>query len=452
MVRSTTAARSVILPVCLGAGLAAEALAAAPSPTSEAPIILQPTAHRPMRGRPGRAVTEGAATGIPVSCTFFDGFGTYTLTDLTAAPGSLIPLDGQINPASMPWSSETFFGVADADIMTAAGATAPVGAPLHGLATPTFVVSARGTLATPRNTALGIAGAVRIGSFFPILNDPVVISQDVYISSPSSQPQTTTWWSPLSFVEGTIYDRIFFGGSNLPGELAGFANGQGVTDRFLSLGRSVDGQSVVFYGSAVSPLLRVPTNSWFTIMVHMSNAGYSVWVKTGVTSAVQPPFLDPRMASGQIPPIDGDPVGWVNTYPGRDDDVLTPTVREGVGLARTALGEAVPLLGEFAQAPIFSSATVDGIQYGWGFDDPTNGLFQPSDVFFANFCLSGTSTTSLCTADLNNDSVVNSQDISIILNVFGDPFQAFGPNDLNLDGVIDGGDISIILNQFGPCT
>jgi len=431
-----------------------ESASAAPPPTFEAPIVLNPARQRPapLAPRALLGTPEGAGGGIPTNCEYFDDFSSYSLTDMTNPPLSLSPLSGQLNPDGQPWSTQDFFGIADAATMTAAGSTHPQGLPPHGLLTPAFAVSARGTVSTPRNTSLGIAAEVRHREFFPILNEPVLISQDIYVSSPNASPRTTTWWSPLSFAEGTIYDRIFFGGSNLTGELAGFGDASGVMNRFLSLGRSPNGQGVLFYGSALTPVLRVPTNSWFTLMVHMSTTGYSVWVKTAVTTTVVPPFLDPRLASGQIPTIDGDPVGWVNTYPGFEDNVLTANVREGIGFATSAAGETVPLLGEFFQAPIFSSATFDGIQYGWGFDDPLNANFQPSDVFFANYCVSGVNPQTLCTADLNGDGVVNGGDITILLNVFGNPFEGFGPNDLNADGVINGADISAILNQFGPCT
>lgn len=413
-----------------------------------APILLGPI---PPRAAPARAGSRLVGAGFPFSCDYFDDYSTYTLTDLTNPPMSLAPFTGQLNPAGNAWSTQTFFGAADAMTLTAVGATPPAGLPVHGLATPTFALAARGTLSTPYNPMLGILGGTQHLVFFPVVTRPVVVSQDVYLDSPDAQPRTDVWWSPLSFADGTIYDRIFFGGTHLDGELAGFANAQGVTDRFLSLGTLPDGSSTVFYASATTTVFPFPVNEWFTIAAHMNLDGYSVWIKTPETVAASPPFLDPRMASGDIIAADGDPTGWVNTYPGQPDSLVTPLVREGIGVGADRFGDPASRAGAFGQAPVFSSTTLDGAQYGWGFDDPLDPGFQPSNYFFANYCVQGPSTQTQCPADVTGDGVVDGADIAAILNEFGSALAGFTPIDINSDGVIDGADLAVLLNAFGPC-
>lgn len=388
---------------------------------------------------------------IPGSCNYFDNYNGYVLTNLTNPPSSLSPLDGQRNPALLNWSSVGFMGAANASVMLDAGATPPTGTPPHGLPTPRFALVARGTIPTPRNTGIGIAANVRQNLFFATPTSPVVISQDIFLTSPDTQPRTLVWWSPVSFDTGSIFDRIFFGGTNLQGDLAGFSNGQGVTDRFLSLGRFPSGIGEVFYGSASTPLFQFPVNSWFTMMLHVNVDGYSVWIKTAETAALNPPLLDPRMSVGDIVPIDGNPVGWVNTYPGRGDNLATPMVREGIGIARNRFGDLAPFTGSTQQAPLFAGVSFDGIQYGWGFDNPNNPSFQPSDYAFANLCIRGEFVPIQCPPDINRDGVVNGSDLLLLLNEFGDDLAGFTEIDLNSDGFINGTDLLLMLNAWGPC-
>lgn len=436
----------------------AVASAADPSPISRSPIVSPagPIVLAPVqRGffRPG--ATEGAASGIPDSCVYFDDYASYTLTDLANPPTSLTPFDGQPNLVGITWSSSSFYGAANASVLQAIGATPPAGAPPHGLAVNTFAMAARGALNTGYNPDLGVMGDYRHNLFFPTIGNPVVVSQDVYIESTDNQPRTTIWWSPVSFLNNSIYDRVFFGGTHLQDELSGFSNASGVTDRFLSLGHFPSGIGETFYGSAVTSVFPFPVNEWFTLMVHTSigpggAGGYSLWIKTAGTVASDPPLIDPRMTNGDITPIDGDPVGWVNTYPGRGDNLATPQVREGIGLAHNRFGDGALQTSHLGQAPIFDNPTFDGVQYGWGFDDPLNTNFQPDNYFFGNYCVTGDFTQAPCPADLSGDGVVNGADLATLLTNWG-PDAGFGPVDLNVDGVIDGGDLAILLINWGSC-
>jgi alpha-tubulin suppressor-like RCC1 family protein len=59
----------------------------------------------------------------------------------------------------------------------------------------------------------------------------------------------------------------------------------------------------------------------------------------------------------------------------------------------------------------------------------------------------------LCPADLNGDGVVNSSDMIILLNAFGNcpPSPTSCPADLNGDGVVNALDVIILSNAYGDC-
>lgn len=401
-----------------------------------------------------RAVSPTEGAMFPSGSALFDNYSSYTLTNLTNPPASLIPLHGQSNAQNVPWSTTEFFGVANAQTLMAIGDTPPLGTPPHGLVTTRYALAARGSIDTGYNPKFGILGSNRHNLFFPSVTKPVIISQDFYLDSPDDQPRTCVWWSPVSFSTFSIYDRIFFGGTNLQGQLAGFANAQGVTNRFLHLGRPPTGQGEVFYGSAPTTVFPFPVKKWFTMMTHTSinasGGGYSVWIKTPDTIAAHPPYIDPRMSNGDIPPIDGIAHGWVNTYPGRGDNLATSSVREGIGVAQTRFGQNASQMGQFGQAPIFDHPSFDGLQYGWGFDDPFNVNFQPSNVYFANYSVRGDFTILTCPPDFTGDGVVNGADLATLLASWG-PDGGFGPLDLNVDGVVDGVDLASVLAAWGAC-
>ncbi len=397
--------------------------------------------------------TEGGGV-FPGNCEFFDPFTSYTLTDLTNVPASFLPLDKQLNPGGIPWDTRDFFGAANSAVILAGGAQPPTGAPPHGVEPMQYGMAAR-TFGSTYNPKLGLLGDTQHAQFIPATDTPVMVSQDFYIESTDGQPRTTVWWSPVSFVTLSIWDRVFFGGTNLQGDLAGFGNAQGVTDRFLSLGRAVGGVGESFYASAPFSVFDFPVNQWFTLMAHTSvgqpsGGGYSLWLKCADSVAADPPYIDPRLASGDITPIDGEAQGWVNLYPGRGDNLATPQVREGIGMSRDRFGNFAPNNGQFGQAPIFDQPGFNGVQYGWGFDDPLNPGFQPNNYYFANYCVTGEFIQIACPADFDGNGVVGGEDLAEMLANWG-PDGGFTPVDLTVDGDVNGADLAELLADWGSC-
>ena len=52
-------------------------------------------------------------------------------------------------------------------------------------------------------------------------------------------------------------------------------------------------------------------------------------------------------------------------------------------------------------------------------------------------------------ADLNNDRIVNVQDLSTLLSLWGT--EPDGPPDFNFDGSVDEQDLDILLSLWGDC-
>jgi len=392
-------------------------------------------------------------SGAPVN--FLDDYSTYVKTDYTNVPNSLVPLDDQINPAGFPWNTNPnndWFGAATLQIMQAAGATHPVGdSPTMGQIT-CFAAAARKTGQDALDPNFFGLASYRIETLAPQVGSPVVAAQDIYLSSSDNQPRTAVILEPVSFTEGLFLDQIIFGGTNVVG--AEFAqNSNGVLDRFVSQGLTSPGHST-FFASARNPNFPPPTNQWFTLMIHMSVDsqgiyGYSIWVKTFDTISSNPPFLDPRMASGDIPSVDGDPIGWVNTFPGFPDDPATTDAIEGIGLGINELGDPSPNSAPLGQAPPLGSGNLfDGVQYIVGLDPFGDPTFAPDDFFFANFRAQGTAFMPPCIADLNADGVVNGADLGTLLISWG---ASDVPADINGDGVVDGADLATLLTNWGPC-
>lgn len=440
-----------MLGVCAAHG-ASDALAQSSRASHDAPIgASEPLIILKSEAAPFGGALEGGT--FPNNCDFYDPYSSYTLTNLTNPPASFVSLNLQPNPGGVPWDARDFFGAANSAVILAAGGQPPVGAPPHGVTPTRFAMAARGYTST-YNPKLGILGDTQHALFIPAVGSPVRVSQDFYLESPDNQPRTTVWWSPVSFVNVSIWDRVFFGGTNLQGDLGGFANAQGVTNRFLSLGR-LPGGGEAFYASAPTSVFPFPVNEWFTLFAHTSvgpptGGGYSLWLKSAGTVAANPPYIDPRMASGDIVPLDGDPMGWVNLYPGRGDNLATPQVREGIGIARNRFNDVASTAGQFQQAPIFDSPNFNGVQYGWGFDDPLNAGFQASNYHFANYCVSGPFIQIACPADFNGSGVVGGEDLAEMLANWG-PDGGFSPVDLNLDGTVDGADLANLLADWGSC-
>ncbi len=108
----------------------------------------------------------------------------------------------------------------------------------------------------------------------------------------------------------------------------------------------------------------------------------------------------------------------------------------------------------------------DGDPFGWRssfFPDPGFAFYQvaaiqpvagsdPTTIYNTGFRIVGKPAVfegepTPCPADLNNDGVVDSADLGILLLNFGSP----GLGDLNNDGTVDSADIGLLLLNFGDC-
>ena len=332
----------------------------------EARIVLAP-----------QAPAEGSSNPLfPPGCVFFEDYSEF-----------------QIGP--LPFG-DPIIQVADDAFYKSIGGVPPIGNAPNGAPIDRYLLFARRTLNDAINTDFALGANVVIPeTLFRTIDAPLQVSQLVYMPTVDGQPRTSLWWSPVSFVEGTALDRVFFGGTNIGGLLEFGQNELGVLDRFISLGPLAP-QSSQFFGHPLHPNFPFPVDQWFTIMLNQSqnqngNDGQSTWIKSNDTVTSNPPFIDPRMASGDIVAPDGDPVGWVNTYPGHVDDPATRDVIEGIGIAATQFNEPAQTNGAFEQAPSLAATPLDGVQLGIGLDPSpsTNPNFTPNDYLFGPACFSG---------------------------------------------------------------
>lgn len=417
--------------------------------------------------RPAQARTSANPAGIEGGgsiLTPIDDFSGYIKTDYTNPPDSMIPLSEQVNPSGYEIAADPWVGAATLAIMQAAGAAHPVGeSPAFG-AIQCFMAMARATGLDEPNTSFALAANYRMPLLRVEAQAPVMIVQDIYLSSDDGAPRTSLWWSPVVF-GGSSQGRMFFGGEGFttPSTLNFATNEQGVLDRFAELGPVPNTGNVgQFFASAIHPDLPPPVNEWFTYMTHMSvdpngdltTLGYSTWVKTPATVAADPPLIDPRMASGQIAAPDGDPAGWVNIYPGREDDPTTPEVVEGIGFAGNVADQPADTSRHLQQSPPLNDyqnpelRDFNGVQYGEG-SDPNETDFVPDDYFFGPLRVMGEPPEPTCAGDLNVDGAVNGVDLAQVLAGWGST--TLPALDLNGDGVVNGADLATLLANWGPC-
>src|SRR5690606_2382286 len=139
---------------------------------------------------------------------------------------------------------------------------------------------------------------------------------------------------------------------------------------------------------------------WFsmmTVLVQSPQGGIGQGLVVKTPDTIANGFLDPRLAVGDCIPTDKEALGWVNTYPGIEDDPKTPQI-EGIGFARTQFNELAPISGAFNLAPLFAALAIDGAQFGYG-NDPTPKEvmdFVPHDAFVDNFIVKGFETPKPC--------------------------------------------------------
>lgn len=358
-------------------------------------------------GSSGGANLFGAPEGgLGANALCYDDFSTYNLTNFTNPPTSLISLAGQSNPCGqvIATAGNARIGAATDAIMTNVpmgnpGGIAPSSASPHG--GEPYMVLARRTGLSPRVTANSLAMNYLHDLIVPLV-DPEEGHARIATSWYLLDAETNNWWSPVSFTEGFIWDRVFFGGKHLGGVLGFAENANNVLDNFVSLG-TLPGNFQIgqFYAPQHHQNFPFPVNKWFSMMAVMTQnesggIGQGLFIKTPDTVAAN--FMDPRMASGEIVPTDKDPLGWVNTFPGIPDDPGTMGIIEGIGYAVTQFGELAPINGAFGLTPIFAALSVSGTQFGYG-NDPTAALdpnYLANDTFADGYVAKGTEFVQPC--------------------------------------------------------
>ena len=330
-----------------------------------------------------------------------DDFSPYILTNFSNPPASLISVNGQTGSVEFSYQADAWLGAATDAVMLSVAPGAPGGVPPTGLLRSTglppgmYAALARRSGQDALTTAFALAMNQRYLLRAISVQAPIAISTDWQLLDAA----TNEWWEPISFTEGCIADRVFFGGTEIVG-LEPFSTigpppaSLKTLDTFVSLGLQADNPLVSqFYAPPRSPLVPFPVGQWFTLMEVMSvgadgTTGQSLWLKTADSEAAG--FLDPRLANGSIVPNDNTPAGWVNIYPGMVDDPGT-MAPEGIGLAQTAFGQLAPTFGHLGQGPLLAKVSLNALQYGEGFDPPANVVpgFQANDAFIDNSTISG---------------------------------------------------------------
>lgn len=326
---------------------------------------------------------------------FRDDYSTYQLTNYSNPPTTFIELDGQVNPIGYLFAADPWIGVANDAVMRNIEPGGPGGIPPVGLLTSTgqapgeYLALARASGQDQITTAFALAMNYLYYTVVPTPQQPIIVTDDWYIQS----DETSQWWSPVSYLEGCVMDRVFFGGTRLGGALGSFENEDEILDRFVSLGVLEGNPSIgQFYAAPRDPNFPFPVQRWFQISETLSvssagRVGRGLWIKT--PDSIANGFLDPRMANGDLTPSDLDPTGWVNIHPGIEDDPMT-AMREGIGLARNSAGQRPPTNGHLGLSTLLAMISTSGNQIGEGNDPVNEPGFQPMDAFIDNTTVIGT--------------------------------------------------------------
>jgi hypothetical protein len=79
---------------------------------------------------------------------------------------------------------------------------------------------------------------------------------------------------------------------------------------------------------------------------------------------------------------------------------------------------------------------------------PLDGLLDYGVNLNAEYTITYDFSLVDCSADLNDDGVIDVQDLLAVVSSFG---SAGGPEDLNGDGIVDVRDLLLLLSAWGPC-
>jgi len=386
------------------------------------------------------AGTEGTGGPFPVPVFFIDQFtgspvgqtsGTYNFADFSNGIGGNPTgqtWEDQFNPTGTPiltFGGSNHVGVGDATTITGPGGSAPLtnGADWSN-GGPPWLINAAGTQG--RDIVTGqFAGDLSFidESLFP---SRASTGDDawVYVDAYRNALERTVELSPGNFGQGVQFaDRIFMGGT----DFFGFSDPDGILRVPVSLSplAGISGfATIVAQDNDPNGAANVPTDEWFSIAWHGSSsgpgtAGVSVWLKT--PTAVAQGWLDPRMGAGDLIPPDGDPVGWINTAPGRgttaagadDDGDGNP---DGMPLATDPDGNIADNSQDLGQAPVVNAFLVNSYHLGAGSFDPSDASTF-SDMFWDNNIMDGTPIVQPCPVT----------DFTIIPNGFSDPLEVWDP-------------------------
>jgi len=317
-----------------------------------------------------------------------------------------IPLAGQTAPNGNTWGAAAdFVGIVDNNIAQTGANWDPNGSGFsrHGVAggpdpngdRVDFFANPRGSLSEqPERTAGGFFdGRLSHQVFAPTADTPVATVADLYLDDIT----TFVWWRPVSFTEGFIVTNVFLGGFDFQ-YFAPFVNAQNIADRLIILGPKPGSPNQgEFFGAADGHLIQ--TQEWINVALRQASDSFSVWVRDSSTTS---------MGFEQDGPFDafpGDPnagafageifsSGWLQFFPGVEDDTTTLNVTEGIGPAFNLFNQKATQFSDATGSPagpVLFSFAVDALQIISG-SDPGQDIipgFEPHDYYYDNHTVIG---------------------------------------------------------------
>ncbi len=308
------------------------------------------------------------------------------------------------------------------------------------------------------------------GWYFATPERPLFVTLDVYKNTHAD----FQWINQYGNVQLL---RFFVGGhhfDSLLGGLAGLRGDLTLLEGAIVLG-AIDEQQGAFFRSGKD----IPERGWYTVglLLTIDKEGFarkSVWLRDSETMGLggavsrtpvrtSGPLAGQRMFSEFDLGLDE---GWVQIYPGTEDDPGTVDAIEGYGLAERLDGVdiiAAPYeddmagnrigVGKYAQYYTYARVIVGG--------DPSQAQvpgYEIADWWVDNYCVRGGKRwPSLhCLADFNVDGVVDASDLAEMLAQWGvsQPLPVY-PNQyaIALDGntIVDSNDLAVLLAAWGAC-